>query len=222
MLSNHSIGKATNAIGLAALFLLGVALGSNIWGEVRTAEAVHFDNSMRLMTLQSNSVDAKIESTSTIVEELVTNTDAGIDEVLAEWTPKYEQAKLVHAKFEASVAGAKARARAYLQSQRQLTARYVNEPARLRAEQDDLEEQRMFEAWAARADKVLDDTRGVMNAFNDLDIDLQKVKLRTDFTFASHVYMDVPTEIKSLQIELDTFKAESERLRLSTSSPFQE
>lgn len=214
--------RATNAIGLAALFLLGVALGSNIWGEVRAAEAVHFDNSMRLMTLQSNSVDAKIESTSTIVEELVTNTDAGIDEVLAEWTPRYEQAKLVHAKFEASVAGAKARARAYLQSQRQLTARYVNEPARLRAEQDDLEEQRMFEAWAARADKILDDTRGVMNAFNDLDIDLQKVKLRTDFTFASHVYMDVPTEIKSLQIELDTFKAESERLRLSTSSPFQE
>ena len=222
MLSNHSIGRVTSAIGLAALFLLGVALGSNIWGEVRTAEAVHFDNSMRLMTLQSNSVDAKIAGTSTIVEELVTNTNAGIDEVLAEWTPRYEQAKLAHTKFEAAVAGAKVQARAYLQSQRQLTSRYVSESSRLRAEREDMEEQRMFEAWAARADKVLDDTRRIMNAFNDLDIDLQKVKLRTDFTFASHIYTDVPAEIESLQIELDTFKAESERLRLSTSSPFQE
>ena len=78
----------------------------------------------------------------------------------------------------------------------------------------------MFESWAARADKVLDDTRMVMNAFNDLD--LQKVKLRTDFTFASRIYTDVPAEIESLQFELDIFKAKSERLRISTSSPFQE
>ena len=220
--SNRRIGRITSAIGLAALLLLGIALGSTIWGEVKTAEAVHFDNSMRLMTLQSNSVDAEIGGTSIIVEELVTNTDAGIDEVLAEWTPRYEQAKLAHAKFEAAVAGAKIRAQAYLESQRQITARYVNESSRRRAEQDDLEEQRMFESWAARADKVLADTRRVMNAFNDLDLDLQKVKLRTDFTFASHIYTDVPAEIESLQLELDIFKAESERLRISTSSPFQE
>ena len=60
MVSNRRIGRITSAIGLAALLLLGIALGSTIWGEVKTAEAVHFDNSMRLMTLQSNSVDAEI------------------------------------------------------------------------------------------------------------------------------------------------------------------
>ena len=67
---------------------------------MKTAEAVHFDISMRLMSLQSNWVDAEIGGTSTIIEELVTNMDAGIDEVLAEGTPRYEQAKLAHAKFE--------------------------------------------------------------------------------------------------------------------------
>ena len=143
-----------------------------------------------------------------------------ISTLINEWTPRYAQAQIAYRKFDAAILSAEDMADAYLSDQRALTERYHNEELRSRAEADDEEDFTLYRQWRDRAHSVRSEALNIMNRLSDMDTDLRKLKLSSEFSFDAGGFDEVPSEIIALGDELAEFQIDSENIRGITSSPF--
>ena len=144
-----------------------------------------------------------------------------IDTLLAHWNPRYADAKLAYNKFEAAVEMAKASASSYFAAQNELTEQ-ISDPARQDRERaDDQRDRTLYLIWETQADSALSKARAIGTQLDDMDITLQKLKLRADFVFDATAFQEVPAAIATLSDDLSEFQAASEAVRAATASPFE-
>ena len=194
-------------------------IGWIAYGKSNITEAAHFDASMARVNHQTESMGASLNTTHTFVSTRIEQiTD--ISTLINEWTPQYTRAQIAYQKFDASIVAAEERAEAYFAAQRALTEQYHSDELRVRAEAEDNSDFELYSQWRDRAHGVRQEALEIMKRLSDLDTDLQKLKLRTEFSFDVGAFSDVPTEILSLGDELEQFQIASENIRGITVSPF--
>ena len=60
----------------------------------------------------------------------------------------------------------------------------------------------------------------IVNRLSDMDTTLQKLKLRSDFSFDASGFSEVPSDIMALEEELAQFQIASDNIREAIASPF--
>ncbi|MYC32525.1 MAG: hypothetical protein F4X64_05040 [Chloroflexi bacterium] len=146
---------------------------------------------------------------------------ANIDILLAHWSPRYADAKLSYVKFETAVEMAKASAASYFAVQNELTEQ-ISAPDRQEQERaNDQRDRTLYLMWEAQADSTLSKAKAIGMQLDDMNISLEKLKLRTDFAFDATAFQEVPAAILELNDDLSEFQAASEAIRAATDSPFE-
>ena len=193
-------------------------IGWIAYGKFNITEAAHFDASMARVNHQTENMGESLDTTRAFVTSGIEQI-SDITTLIEEWSPRYAQARIAFQKFDAAIVAAEERAEAYFSVQKALTEKYHTE--KLRApEADDHADFELYSLWRDRAHSVRAEALDIMNRLSDLDTDLQKIKLRSEFSFDVGAFSDVPTEILSLGDELEQFQIASEDIRKITDSPF--
>ena len=195
------------------------SIGWIAYGEFNITEAAHFDTSMARVNHQTENMGVTFNTTRAFVTSGIEQI-SDIDTLIEEWSPRYSRAQIAFQKFDASIEAAEGRAEAYFLEQRALTENFRSQELRARAEAEDDSDYELYSQWRDRAHSVRAEALGIMNRLSDLDTDLQKIKLRSEFSFDVGAFSDVPTEILSLGDELEQFQIASEDIRGITVSPF--
>lgn len=147
----------------------------------------------------------------------ITNLNA----LMIQWSPRYDEAKLAHAKFEASITNAKARAADYFARQQALTKSMQDPSNRAKAEQEDEAEMLLYRQWEGRADAALETAAKIGIQLDDMDTNLKKMKERADFVFDTSTFQEVPESISELNLQLADFQTSSENIKAVAGSPFE-
>ena len=215
--------KTLNLAVAAVLIALAASVGWLIFGEAKTSEAAHFNESIDMVAHQTQRMDTSLKSTSSIVTTDVAAITS-IQQLLGRWTPRYEQAALAYSRFDAAIGAAEQQAEAYFAEQRALTAGYHDDTRRAEREAEDEAEYALYVEWRDRAHQVRSSAEAVVERLDDMDTDLRKLKLTTELAEAFNVsgFKDVPSEIANLGAELSEFQVASDNIRAITASPFQE
>ena len=202
--------------GIVAV-LAGIAW--TVYVAFNTSEAAHFDASISMVNHQTGRMSESLGNTGTFVSTQIAQiTD--ISTLIKEWTPRYAQAQTAYLKFDTAILSAEDMADTYFLAQRALTERYHSEELRSRAEADDEAAFALYRQWRDRAYSVRSEALNIINRLSDLDTDLQKLKLSSEFSFDAGGFDEVPSEIIALGDELAEFQIASENIREITSSPF--
>ena len=146
---------------------------------------------------------------------------ANIDILLAHWSPRYAEAKLSYVKFETAVEMAKASAASYFAAQNELTERISDQARQEQERANDRRDRTLYLMWESQADSTLSKARAIGTQLDDMDITLQKLKLRSDFVFDATAFQEVPAAIATLSDDLSEFQTASEAVRAATDSPFE-
>ena len=104
-----------------------------VFGETKTSEATHFNESIDMVSHQTQRMDTSLKSTSSVVAADVAAITS-IQQLLDRWTPRYEQATLAYQRFDAAIRAAEQQAEAYFAEQRALTAGYHDDTRRAERE----------------------------------------------------------------------------------------
>ena len=144
-----------------------------------------------------------------------------LDDLLVDWRPKYETAKMAYTKFEASITNAKSRAAAYFAQQQALTEGMRDPSNRGKAQLEDEAEMALYLHWEARADATLKSADKIVIQLDDMDSNLRKMELRTDFVFDASAFNEVPGAIAELDQQMFDFQVASENIKLAAGSPFE-
>ena len=144
-----------------------------------------------------------------------------IDTLIANWEPRYNSAIAAHASFTASIASAKAAAEGYFSEQEAITERYQTDDARQKAVAQDVEDRRLYAVWEAKADAALEKSTNIMAKLSDMDLTLDKIKLREGFQFDPNALTEVVAPIQDLNADLGDFEIASDNIRVQVGSPFQ-
>jgi hypothetical protein len=144
-----------------------------------------------------------------------------ISELMGEWAPSYSQAQSAYVKFHSAIIAAEQRAENYFASQRALTEKYNDPDKRERAQAYDEADHALYEEWRGQARGALDHAQEIMDRLNDMDIDLRKLELSSEFSFNGGAFREVPRAITLLDEELKQFQLASENIRGITASPFE-
>ena len=108
---------------------------------------------------------------------------ANLEDVLAEWRPRYDTAKTAYAKFHSSITNAKSRATEYFAQQQDLTDRMRNPENQAKARLEDEVELALYRQWETQADLALEKANEIGIQLDDMDANLRKMELRADFVF---------------------------------------
>lgn len=220
-------------------------IGLTIYGEGTRTAAASMASSVQLAQAQADNMTAALTSVSAvgnastnqiaaqpgqgssqgpaakIIAPVEVSEIANLDMLLIQWRPRYESAKLAHAKFDASIANAKGRAAGYFAQQRALTGSMQSPENRARAEKEDEAETLLYRQWAAQADAALRKAAEIMIQLDDMDANLKKMELRADFVFDTSAFVEVPQAIGELNQQLADFQVSSENIKAVAGSPFE-
>ena len=207
----------------ASIVAVVVGVGWIAFGEVSKSEAAHADASFSMVNHQNGRMGASLNSAGTFIG---TEISAGIGQItdlsalLDEWSPRYQQAQTAHRRFVAAIVAAESSADAYFAAQRALTEGFHSEKLRERAQADDDAEFEQYQQWRKRARAVQEEALEIVHRLSDMDTTLQKLKLRSDFSFDTGGFSEVPSDILALEEELAEFRTASDNIRESIASPF--
>ena len=212
-----SIAITTGIVAVVA------GLGWIAFGEVNKTEAAHADASFSMVNHQTGRMGESLDVARTfITTEISANIGqiTDISTLLDEWSPRYQQAQTGYRRFDAAIIAAENSADAYFAAQRALTERFHNQDVRTRALADDDAEFQQYEQWQERASGVRAEALEIMHRFSDMDTSLQKLKLRSGFSFDVGGFSEVPSDILALEEELAQFRIASDNIREIIVSPF--
>ena len=203
----------------AGIVAVLAGIGWTAYGDFNTSEAAHLDASISMVNHQTGRMGESLDNTRTFVSTQIEQiTD--ISTLIKEWTPRYAQARTAYRKFNAAILSAEDVADAYFSAQRALTERYHSEELRSRAEADEEADFALYRQWRDRAHSVRSEALNIMNRLSDMDTDLQKLKLSSEFSLDTGGYDELPSDIFALGDELAEFQIASENIREITFSPF--
>ena len=204
-----------------AASVIGVVAGVAwlVYGETQTSEAAHFDESIDLVHHQTGRMSTTLGDAGTFVNQAAEI--SGISELIGEWAPRYALARTAYVKFYSAITAAEERAEAYFASQRALTEKYNDPDKRARAQAYDEEDYAFYGEWRDQARRAHTHAQEIMNRLDDMDTDLKKLELSSEFSFDGGAFNEVPMSITLLDEELEQFRIASENIRRITASPFQ-
>ena len=192
-------------------------------GEVNKSEAAHADASFSMVNHQTGRMGQSLNSAGTFISSEI-SADIGqitdLSALLDEWSPRYQQAQTAYRRFDAAIIAAESSAEAYFAAQRALTEGFHSEELRERARADDDAEFEQYEHWRERARAVQEEALEVVHRLSDMDTTLQKLKLRSAFSFDAGGFSEVPSDILALEEKLAQFRIASDNIRETIASPF--
>lgn len=195
-------------------------LGWLVYGRFNASEAAEFDESISMVNHQTVQMSQSLDVTDDFVNERISEITS-ISTLLTEWTPRFNAAQTAYTKFDAAIASAEKRAEIYFATQRALTERYNNPELRAEAKARDDEDFELYTQWQYQAHSVLAEALRIVQRLEDVDTDLQKIKLVSEFSFDANRFSTVPSDILNLERELTQFQIASENIREITASPFE-
>ena len=210
--------------------------GLTVYGEVTQTEAARMSGSVQLAENQAENMNRALGDVSVFAggNSDGNASEAGsqpetskiakitnIDTLIDRWEPRYDDAKLAYVKFEAAIDNAKASTAGYFATQQALTERINDPSARAQAQEDDERDLALYRQWETQANSALAKARAVGKQLDDMDANLRKLELRTDFVFDTSSFQEVPEAILELNAELSEFREASETIRVATGSPFE-
>ncbi len=215
--------KFFSIIITASIVAVVVGVGSIAFREASKSEAAHADESLSLVNQQTGRMGESLGRAGTFISTGI-STDVGqitdLSTLLDEWSPRFQQAQTAYRKFDAAIATAESSADAYFAAQRALTQEFHSEESRARARADDDAEFAQYEQWRERARGVQREALDIVHRLSDMDTTLQKLKLRTEFSFDASGFNEVPSDILALEEELAQFRIASDNIREIIASPF--
>ena len=221
---NGSLLRRFFSIAIPTSIVAVVAgVGWIAFGEISKSEAVHADVSFSMVDHQTGRMGESLDIARTFISTEFSaeiGQIADISTLLDEWSPRYQQAQTGYRRFDAAIIAAENNADAYFAAQRALTERFHNQELRTRAQADDDAEFQQYEQWRERAGGVRVEALEIMHRLSDMDTNLQKLKLRSDFSLDVGGFSEVPSEILALEEELAQFRIASENIREIIASPF--
>lgn len=200
-----------------------VGIGWIAFGEVRKSEAAHADASFSMVNHQTGRMSESLNSAGTFISTEISVDIARITDIsalLEEWSPRYEHAQTAYRKFDSAIIGAENSAEAYFAAQRALTEAFHSEELRERAQAEDDAEFALYEQWRHSARAIQEEALEIVHRLSDMDTTLQKLKLRSDFSFDGGGFSEVPSDILALEEELAQFRIASDNIRETIASPF--
>ena len=204
---------------VAVTIAMFATAGWLIFGNIKTSAAENFNEGIDMVNHQTDRMSNSMASTNAVVQvEISDITD--IDLLLDRWTPRYNQAHASYERFDAAINIAEQQAEAYFESQRALTVLYHDEARRAKAEEHDAADYRLYSQWREQAHQVRANARRILNRLDDMNTDLQKLKLSADLQFDAMGFRDIPSEISNLEADLFKFQEASDNIRTITASPF--
>ena len=203
----------------ASVLAVAAGIGWIAYGEVDRSEAAYFEASISMVDYQTGKMAESLDETRQFVVEV--EHISNIHRLIDDWAPRYRQARTAYRKFDAAISAAEERAEAYFAAQRALTDRFHSEELRIRAKAADDADFLLYGHWRARAHSVRGEALNMMNQLSDMDTELEKLKLTTEFSFDAEGFKEVPFDILALGDELAKFQMASENIREITASPFE-
>ena len=204
-------GTKTASAAMSESVNLAQAESQNLKQSMADVESVQV--AARSFVLQRTEVPA---SASPDIEEITS-----LPDLLVEWRPRYEGAKLAYSRLGASIANAKSRATEYFTQQQAITQRMHDPAKRAAAQSEDDAGMVAYLQWEARADAALKSATEMIHQLDDMDLDFQKMELRADFVFDTSTFIEVPTAVTELNEQLLEFELASENIKRITGSPFE-
>ncbi len=208
------------------ILVIGVVLavaaytGWHVLQEAEVSEAAHFDQSINMVYHQTENMTVSLVETNEVVAVNIAEV-TDINQLLDQWSPRYENAQVAYQKFDSSIQAAELQAEAYFASQKALTMRYHDESRKTRAEAEDDADYELYSQWQNRAHMARDNALAIIHRLEDMETDLRKLQLSTEMSFDASRFNDVPQEIKDLEVELNDFQVASDNIRSITQSPFE-
>ena len=207
----------------ASMVAVAVGVGWMVFGEVSKSEAAHADASLSMVNHQTGRMGESLNHAGTFIRAEI-SADVGqitdLPTLLDEWSPRYQQAQTAYRKFDAAIVAAESSADTYFAAQRALTEGFHNEETRARAQVDDDAEFAQYEQWRERARGVQEEALEIVQRLSDMDTTLQKLKLRSEFSFDVSGFNEVPSDILALEEELAQFQIASDNIREIIAAPF--
>ncbi len=208
-----------------AASIVAVAAGIGWVGfvEVEKSEAAHADANFTLVNHQTQRMGHSLNDAGAFISsEIGVNIGqiTDLSALLDEWSPKYQQARIAYRKFDAAILAAEDSADAYFAAQKALTEFLHSEELRVQARSDDAAEFGQYQLWRERAVVVQMEALEIVHHLTDMDTTLQKLKLRSDFSFDTEGFSEVPSDILALEAELAQFQIASDNIREAIGSPF--
>ena len=207
----------------ASIVAVVVGVGWIAFGEVSKSEAAHADAGFSMVNHQSGRMSESLNSAGTFISAKISADIGQITEISAlldEWSPRFQQAQTAYRRFDAAIIAAESSAEAYFSAQRALTEGFHSEDLRARAQADDDAEFEQYQQWRERARTVQEEALEIVHRLSDIDTTLQKLKLRSDFSFDAGGFSEVPSDILALEEELAQFRVASDNIRETIGSPF--
>ena len=215
--------KLFSFITITSILAVVAGVGWIAFGEVTKSEAVHADASFSMVGHQTRRMSESLDTTRTFISTEI-STDirqtTDIDVLLSEWTPRYQRARTAYRRFDAAIIAAENSAEVYFAAQRAFTERYYSQESRTQAQAEDDAEFGQYEQWRDRARGVRAEALKIMIRLSDMDITLQKLKLRSGFSFDAGGFNEIPSDILALEEDLAQFGIASDNIREIIASPF--
>lgn len=208
-------------ISIAAVVAVVAGIGWMAFGEVNTAEAAQFDESMSMVRYQIAGTRQTLEDTEQFAAQNNVAEVTDINTLLGLWRPRYAAAQSAFTKLDSAIALAEQQADSYFIAQRDLTAQHYDPERKARWQAWDDAFFADYQAWQQDAHSIRDEASAILRELNDIDINLQKLELYSGFSFTGTTIDALPAEISSLDNELAEFDIASENIRATIRSPFE-
>ena len=198
-----------------------------VYGETETSAAVRFDESIGMVHHQTDRMSETLGDTGAFVNANIAAAPAekqvseitSISELIDEWEPRYNETQTVYLKFDSAIVAAEQRAEEYFASQRALTGRYNDPEKRAQAQEYDDEDYGLYGEWRTQAHRARSHAQEIMSKLDDIDTDLRKLQLSSEFSSNGGTSREVPQAILLLDEELAEFQLASENIREIMASP---
>ena len=223
--------KLLRLLVLAGAIAVAAGFAWLVYDETETSAAAKFDESIGMVHHQTDRMSETLGETGAFVTsniatpavsaEKQVSEITSISELIDEWEPRYNEPQTVYLKFDSAIVAAEQRAEAYFASQRALTERYNDLEKRARAQEYDDEDYSLYEEWRTRAHRARSHAQEIMAKLGDMDTDLRKLQLSSEFSFDGGAFREVSQAILLLDQELADFQLASENIREITASPFE-
>ena len=204
----------------AAVLAVLVGIGWTGYVELSASEASLADESFVVVKHQTGALGASLADNQSFVADAGVEQITNLPALIKEWQPRYAHAQAAYSRFDSAIRYAEDRATTYLAAQEALTSRYNSEERRVQAEMSDRQDLALFQQWQERAHNIRAEAISIMERLADLDTDLRKLEMASEFSFGAGGFDKVPAEIAALNDELAAFQAASENIRSITLSPF--
>ena len=212
--------KLFKLVVVTSLIIVVAGLAWVLYGEIGTSAAAHFDESIDVVGHQTDQLSSTLSNTGALVQREVSEI-MNISELVDQWTPRYQRAKLVYEKFDLAIVAAEEQAEAYFASQNSLTTQYHDPAKRAQAKAHDESDYSQYRQWREQAHQVRAQAKAIVHRLDDMNLDLQKLELSSEISFNAGGFSEVPSAIVQLDSELAQFQLSSGNIRAITSSPFE-